>query len=674
MYLPSVRATGKTRRQIVQFGGLNYTEDTRDGELSDSRGLSCGAFPGLSQRLGRHKLQDAKGVSSIYAWGKLVTVVGTTLYYGDQVVGTVTPGKKQFAVVNSKLVVWPDRKYIDLSTDPHEFKSLDAKVVRQQELAATFGADSLTLQADEILITQSNFFSNERPNLNASDHRTDRGTYYYVKVYDRVAWDEDTGSWAKEGERELWMMDDIIKAQVGKYIILAEPAFEGGMYLNTKEVRETRTANGGDNIENTLEVLADYEPDSKSGLYGIITAVKVERKDYLYYGEKYVDEVTITYEVHNGGKANRSFVARGFKPGDVVTISGCDTFPANNRDVKIAAVTDTSLTFDSPVFTAGEEAGAVTVERRVPDLDFICESGNRLFGVSNKDKTIYASALGDPRNFFDYTGVATDSYAVVTGTDGDFTGCVAFGGSVFFFKEDCVHRLVGDFPAEYAVYVDHVAGVQKGCAGSIVLLNEVLYYKGREGIYAYTGATPRLISGALGNVRYDSAVVGVDGSVLYVSMHRQDTDTWELLTYDTRRGLWLKEDTLEAGGFAQLDGVLHMLAGGAVWRLGQGETDDGVAIAWEATFTPFTETVHERKYPSRLLLRLELGPGAWVEAELARDGGVFQTVWSSHDSNALTAVIPIRPGRCDRYTVRLRGKGRCLIRSMAREFALGGVR
>ena len=63
-----------------------------------------------------------------------------------------------------------------------------------------------------------------------------------------------------------------------------------------------------------------------------------------------------------------------------------------------------------------------------------------------------------------------------------------------------------------------------------------------------------------------------------------------------------------------------------------------------------------------------------MEAELARDGGTFQLIWSSHDSNAVTAVIPIRPGRCDRYQVRLKGEGRCLIRSMAREFALGGVR
>ncbi len=663
MYLPSVRAPGKTRRQIVQFGGLNYAEDTRDGELSDSRGLSCGAFPGLSQRLGRHKLQDAQGVSSIYAWGKLVTVAGDTLYYDGVAKGTVTPGKKQFAVVNTKLVVFPDKKYLDLETE--ELKPLGASVTRKAGTALTWTNTALTMAADAVLGEISCFTQPRRPKTVAAGS----GHTYYIKTYDSVKW--VGGAWETEGEHERCTLDANKTSSngsygmdfIGQYVILRDT--DSGPAANVKTVVERWDSTGR---RETIQ--EDYGEESK-GKYGKIVSVELVDQSEVN-PDVYAWDVRLNIEAHDGTVFNTPLTV--FQPGDVVTVSECETFPENNRDVKITAVTETTLTFDSPVFAPGEEAGEVTVERKIPDLDFICESGNRLCGVSNKDKTIYVSALGDPRNIFDYTGVATDSYAVVTGTDGDFTGCAAWSGSVLFFKEDCVHRLVGDYPAEYAVYVDHVAGVQKGCVGSIVLLNEVLYYKGREGIYAYTGATPRLISGALGNARYDSAVAGVDGSVLYFSMRRQDTGTWELLTYDTRRGLWLKEDEVEAGGFAQLDGTLHMLAGGAVWQLGQGETDDGAAIAWEATFTPFTETVHERKYPSRLLLRLELEPGAWVEAELARDGGAFQTVWSSHDSNALTAVIPIRPGRCDRYMVRLRGEGRCLIRSMAREFALGGVR
>lgn len=206
----------------------------------------------------------------------------------------------------------------------------------------------------------------------------------------------------------------------------------------------------------------------------------------------------------------------------------------------------------------------------------------------------------------------------------------------------------------------------------MVILNEVLYYKGREGVYAYSGSTPRLISAALGDVPYQAAAAGTDGQRYYISMERSDTETWELLAYDTRTGLWLKEEDRKAVAFARKGGELYMLSGASIYALDQGEDDQGQPIDWSATFTPFDETTHRRKYPSRLLVRLELGEGAWVEAELSRDGGPFRNVWTSH-GHATTAVIPIRPGRCDRYQLRLKGKGRCLLRSLEREFSLGGV-
>ena len=84
-------------------------------------------------------------------------------------------------------------------------------------------------------------------------------------------------------------------------------------------------------------------------------------------------------------------------------------------------------------------------------MDYICSFENRIYGCSSSANTIYASALGDPTNFFDYTGISTDSYAVAVGSEGEFTGCIGYGGSVLFFKEDAIHRLMGSFPAEYAL-------------------------------------------------------------------------------------------------------------------------------------------------------------------------------------------------------------------------------
>ena len=58
------------------------------------------------------------------------------------------------------------------------------------------------------------------------------------------------------------------------------------------------------------------------------------------------------------------------------------------------------------------------VERRVPDLDFLTECDNRVWGCSSRENVIYGCKLGDPTNWFSYRGIAEDSYAVTVGSDG----------------------------------------------------------------------------------------------------------------------------------------------------------------------------------------------------------------------------------------------------------------
>ena len=74
------------------------------------------------------------------------------------------------------------------------------------------------------------------------------------------------------------------------------------------------------------------------------------------------------------------------------------------------------------------------------------------------------------------------------------------------------------------------------------------------------------------------------------------------------------------------------------------------------------------------VLRAELEEGAWVRVACSEDGGPFRPVWASHDSRAGTAVIPLLPGRCDRFQIRISGRGGCLLRSLEREFSVGSER
>lgn len=523
MFLPFLNVQPRRyRRQLLRLGGLDRRRGAPEGALADSQGLCVEDLPCLSQRSGRRRLRAVEEGTGLYAWDKLCTVENGTLCWDGQAVGELTPGAKQMAVVNTKLCVFPDKKYLDLNTG--ELGELEAQVVNGATVS--FTADCVT-------------------------------------------------------------------------------------FLHTQ-------------------------------------------------GTTPLDKL--------------------FAPGDRVVLSNCTQASNNtppNEPLVIQEIVGGMVRFLIPegsqwTLTPGVDAAPVTMTRSVPDLDYICQSDNRLFGVNNAKGIIYASALGDPGNFYVYDGLSTDSYAVSVGTDGDFTGCVAYGGSVLFWKEDCVHKLLGDYPGDYQLCTYQIAGVEKGSAGSMAVLNEVLYYKGPGGVYAYSGSVPRLISAPLGGVEYAQAVGGVDARRYYLSMRRRDTQAWELLSFDTQAGLWMKEEDREVTAFATLDGQVYMLSDNALYLLGQGRDDQDGPIPWRATFAPVTETTHRRKYPSRLLLRLELEPGAWAEAWLARDGGPFENVWSARAGDGPTAVAPIRPGRCDSYQLELRGEGRCLVCSLEREFTLGG--
>ncbi len=333
------------------------------------------------------------------------------------------------------------------------------------------------------------------------------------------------------------------------------------------------------------------------------------------------------------------------------------------------------LTFDAGAFEPGSEGGAVSVRRTVPDLEWICESGNRLWGVEGQ--TIYASALGDPTNFHVFDGLSTDSFAAAVGTGGAFTGCAAYGGAALFWKEDCVHKVLGNFPAQYEIYTYQIPGVQAGSGKSLAVINEMLYYKGRDGVYAYDGGTPALVSGCFGRRRFYDAAAGNGGGRYVVSM-RDEAGEWGLYVYapdGPARGRWIREDGTRALDFAALDGAFYYLDAetGALVLTGQ-KGDGGGRIPWSATLCPFYEGTLGRKGYVRLYLRAELEEGAWVRVACSEDGGPFRPVWASHDSRAGTAVIPLLPGRCDRFQIRISGRGGCLLRSLEREFSVGSER
>jgi len=360
-----------------------------------------------------------------------------------------------------------------------------------------------------------------------------------------------------------------------------------------------------------------------------------------------------------------------FRVGDAVAITGCTVHPENNKTIIVRKVEGKTLTFYDNSFTEGTETGSVRVAREVPDLDYICESNYRLWGV--KGNTIYGSKYGDPFNFNNFDGLSGDSYYIDVATDGEFTGCIPFGSHICFFKENVLHKLYGNRPANFQLVTSQVYGVQKGSSKSMCVINETLFYKGTGGVYAYTGGVPELVSECFGQRRYSEAVAASDGSRYYISM-KDSGGEWHFFSYDTMHNMWMHEDNLHCVDMVRHEGKVWMLTADS-WLGYIDEAADISDVEWSATLCPFNETMNERKGYSRFHMRLELGDKAHLRVEIKRNTDKkWEEVYLTHNDWAKTVTVPILPERCDSVEIRLSGKGACKLKTFIREFFIGGDR
>lgn len=366
-------------------------------------------------------------------------------------------------------------------------------------------------------------------------------------------------------------------------------------------------------------------------------------------------------------------LGQGLKALDGVTVSGLEEAGLNGDWILTDAGPDYIL-FTGILQKALTQAGEVRVERTCPEMDFVVEKDNRLWGCSSADHEIYCCKLGDPTNWRAYQGVATDSYAVTVGTPGPFTGAAVSGSAVIFFKENCLHRVYGTQPSNFTVYVDNLRGVQQGCHKSAVRVNEYLYYKSVFDVCVYADSEVAGISAALGTESYKNAVAGVCGNRLYLSMEDQE-GAWQLLVFDTAAGVWTREDGTHALGFAscltetfmlRADGELYALLPGEYNKeffmvgsdytvYAQEETDE--EVSWELRTGEILRELPDHKYIGKIQLYLELDPGARAEVALRRDGGAWETVQELSGGDQRRCTLPIYPRRCDRMEIRLTGVG-----------------
>ena len=463
---------------------------------------------------------------------------------------------------------------------------------------------------------------------------------------------------------------------------------DGSEFKNTKITTDADGKETREEVDPPALAVAPNKPNDLD--YWIDTSGDIAViKQYSATNSTWVSVATSYIKIASVG------IGKPFAEGDGVTISGVTATDElkEHLDDKTTIIWDRA---DDYIIVTGiidrvaSQTDKMTVTRQMPYMDFIIESGNRLwgcrYGVAVNGQVvneIYASKLGDFKNWNSFAGISTDSYAASVGTDGAFTGAITHLGYPIFFKENYLHKIYGNYPANYQIQTTACRGVQKGCDKSLAIVNETLFYKSRSAVCSYDGSLPVEMSSALGDVAYSDAVAGSLGNKYYISM-KDDQDRYSLFVYDTSKGMWHREDDTRATAFCTCRGNLYYIDYAdddgltkikAVHEItnpkGEYETE-GKPIKWMATTGVWGTDSPDKKYISRIVVRLLLEVGSSVRFSVEYDSsGEWEHLFTMSGTTLRSFSIPIKPKRCDHLRLRIDGEGNAKIFSITKTVEQG---
>lgn len=483
-----------------------------------------------------------------------------------------------------------------------------------------------------------------------------------------------------EGEKTLVSMGAfVIILPDRKYINTARPEDRGDIEnqtVTTGEVTFTMSNVSGEVIEGVTT--SDTAPESpENGDYWIDTSEETHSlKRWAATSSQWVSIATTYVRIDAEG------IGTGFQEHDGVTISGItiDSLTDLNGTMALWAVEDDYIVVIGFLDNVQSQSTPITISRRMPEMDFVTESGNRLWGcrygmnaAGEFVNELYCSKLGDFRNWNSFLQLSTDSYIVSLGTDGPFTGAITHMGYPIFFKENCFHKVYGSIPANFQVQTTACRGVQQGSHKSLAIVNEILYYKAGTAVCSYDGSLPTEISYCLGNVHYSNAVAGAHGNKYYVSMMDLDGG-WHLFVWDTAKKLWHREDNFHGTAFAGYKNQLYGAdEGGTVWTMLSGDSEEKLNWVWDTGEIGLN--MPDMKYISRLTVRMSLENGTEVRLFAKyNQSDEWEPLYALRSTELRSFDFPIKPRRCDYMQLRISGDGPAKVYSITKSIMQGSAR
>lgn len=411
----------------------------------------------------------------------------------------------------------------------------------------------------------------------------------------------------------------------------------------------------------------------------------------------------------------------GIKPGDVLDVSvdydlhNLDAYLEFKKIVGnryVQGVKENSFWIDGVINRSQlriniTEEETVSIGHAVPDMDYIIESGNRLWGckfgkvynnATQKEEPInevYCSARGD---FFRWiAGPSDNDDSPVTfsiGADGAFTGAIDYRGTPIFFKENKIIQIKGFGASGFALSEEDAIGMAAGDSKSLQVVENALYYKGGGSIYRYDGSVPITVSDKLGDIRdwvvHDSGRLGKKYCINATSYSGKEEKT-QLYIMDAETGIWTAENEITNGCYSTADNLYYLgedgfyaardLTAGAKKTVGSEDKNkinyekDRNSIRWYAESGIIGLETPDEKYITKLAIRLKLEAGAHVRVLIQYDSsGEWEQVMAAEFVGMRTVTVPVHPHKYDHMRYRLEGEGDCQIFSVTKTLERAGRR
>ncbi|MGN1369213.1 MAG: hypothetical protein ACI4WX_10115 [Aristaeellaceae bacterium] len=738
---PMLNESSSSIINTTTFYGLNRGLSISEGEMQDMTNMSADHYPVLSTRKGRSEKtwqnDEQDGVSAfpgevdgMIGNGCLVVCQGGKVYVdGVQHALTVSDEEhmkpKRMVAMGAYVCIWPDKKYLN-TANTEDYGNMGMRWEAGGQVSATMcRMDGTNYDTEEITVAET-----------APEEPTDQqlwldtsGETHVLKQYSAayLEWIQIATTYIKlqaSGIGKSIRVGDVVfisgakireQEQVssvqGKLSFTAESFYLYSSFQTVQYGGTDYRSTTAETVTQTRTIQVTGIPEGAKVLSAVLHVTtgssKYGAKVLTINGKKLAEkqENTVSMDLSGNGDVSLKFVFQSYNSADTAgrhggTVSFSDirldidyetkssgTGAETDRDEEQVEALNTS----NIVYASGEDyivvAGllhrqlalkdGLTVEIKIPDLDYVCETNNRLWGCAYDRKDgeltneIRACALGDFRNWYKFQGISTDSYTVSVGSEGKFTAAFSYSGKPLFFKEACMHRISGTMPSNFTLNTTRCRGVQEGSARSLAIVNERLFYKAREDVMVYDGATPYAISEKLGKDRYCEAAAGAYRDKYYISMQDENV-CWHLFVYDTAKGMWHREDETHALCMENTGGELVMAVaeqdGSRLMVVESGEE----SLEWSATFGTFGFAYEEQKYLSRFNIRAQMEKGSIMRMEIMYDSnGEWVKAGETRCPALRTLLLPIIPRRCDHCQVRLSGKGMVRIYSIARVLVKG---